>query len=81
MLVKEMKVSSETVRKDMDALEKQGKLKRVHGGALPVSGKQMQVQKEDYISLEDRNTSHMKEKAAIAEELEELYLQWEELAE
>ncbi len=65
-LVKEMKVSSETVRKDMDALEKQGKLKRVHGGALPVSGKQMQVQKEDYISLEDRNTSHMKEKAAIA---------------
>ena len=40
-LVKEMKVSSETVRKDMDALEKQGKLKRVHGGALPVSGKQI----------------------------------------
>lgn len=32
-LVREMKVSSETVRKDLDALEQSGKLKRVHGGA------------------------------------------------
>ena len=36
-LVREMKVSSETVRKDLDALEQSGKLKRVHGGAVPIS--------------------------------------------
>ena len=65
-LVREMKVSSETVRKDMDALEQAGKLRRVHGGAVPVEEKPMPVQNEPYISLNVRNASHMEEKAAIA---------------
>ena len=67
-LVGELKVSSETVRKDMDALEQAGKLKRVHGGAVPLphAEQQMPVQNEPYISLNVRNASHMEEKAAIA---------------
>jgi DeoR family fructose operon transcriptional repressor len=63
-LVQEMKVSSETVRKDLDALEQSGKLKRVHGGAVPIS--QMSAQNGQYISLKTRNSSCMEEKAAIA---------------
>ena len=63
-LVREMKVSSETVRKDLDALEQSGKLKRVHGGAVPIS--QMPAQNGQYISLKTRNSSCMEEKAAIA---------------
>ena len=65
-LVREMKVSSETVRKDLDALEQSGKLKRVHGGAVPVSDNKRTVHTEQYISLKTRNSSYMDEKAAIA---------------
>ena len=35
-LVKLMGVSSETVRKDLEYLDNQGRLSRVHGGAVPV---------------------------------------------
>jgi DeoR family fructose operon transcriptional repressor len=34
----ELGVTSETVRKDLIALERQGQLRRVHGGAIPVHG-------------------------------------------
>ena len=53
-----------TVRKDLDALEQSGKLKRVHGGAVPIS--RMPAQNGQYISLKTRNSSCMEEKAAIA---------------
>lgn len=32
----ELSVTSETVRKDLTALERQGRLRRVHGGAIPI---------------------------------------------
>jgi DeoR family transcriptional regulator, fructose operon transcriptional repressor len=35
-LAAELHVSTETVRRDLTALERQGLLKRVHGGAIPV---------------------------------------------
>ncbi|HVL97676.1 MAG TPA: DeoR/GlpR family DNA-binding transcription regulator [Egibacteraceae bacterium] len=35
-LAGDLAVTSETVRRDLDALERQGLLRRVHGGALPV---------------------------------------------
>ena len=39
-LVKLMGVSSETIRKDLEYLDSQGRLSRVHGGAVPAdSGK------------------------------------------
>ncbi len=34
----ELSVTSETVRKDLIALERQGQLRRVHGGAIPTQG-------------------------------------------
>ena len=36
MMAEELAVTSETVRKDLTALERQGQLRRVHGGAIPV---------------------------------------------
>lgn len=35
-MAEELSVTSETVRKDLIALERQGQLRRVHGGAIPV---------------------------------------------
>lgn len=35
-LSEDLAVTSETVRRDLDALERQGLVRRVHGGALPV---------------------------------------------
>ena len=35
-LVKLMGVSSETIRKDLEYLDSQGRLSRVHGGAVPM---------------------------------------------
>lgn len=37
-LSEELDVTSETIRKDLIVLERQGLLRRVHGGALPVEG-------------------------------------------
>lgn len=65
-LVREMNVSSETVRKDLDALEQSGQLVRVHGGAVPAAEKSETAPSGGYISLQIRNTQHMEEKAAIA---------------
>lgn len=64
-LVEVMEVSSETVRKDLDYLEQAGQLERVHGGAVPVSGKIVAEPVEKYVSLAARNTQHMDEKAMI----------------
>ena len=55
-LVEVMEVSSETVRKDLDYLEQAGQLERVHGGAVPVSGKIVAEPVEKYVSLAARNT-------------------------
>ena len=65
-LVQKMNVSSETIRKDLDALEHSGQLKRVHGGAVAVPSESEVAPSIGYVSLETRNTQHMNEKAAIA---------------
>ena len=50
-LVKLMGVSSETIRKDLEYLDSQGRLSRVHGGAVPAdSGKPADIP-GGYISL------------------------------
>ena len=53
-------VSLETIRRDLEYLEQQGALKRVHGGAL--SMKRMQ----SYTGLSERSTEHQAEKRQIA---------------
>lgn len=64
-LVKKMQVSSETIRKDLDFLEQEKRLARVHGGAIPLQGGKNTDHTPEYISFQTRNTQHMDQKAAI----------------
>lgn len=64
-LVRQMDVSSETVRKDLDYLEQEGRLVRVHGGAMPVTDIKEPVSTSQYVSFQVRNTQHMEQKRAI----------------
>lgn len=59
-LAEGLAVTSETVRRDLDALERQGLIRRVHGGALPVE----QLRFERAVS--ERATAMAAEKAQIA---------------
>lgn len=65
-LVKRMEVSSETIRKDLDYLEKVGQLTRVHGGAVPASEKEPTFA-PDYITLSTRKTQNVEQKKAIVQ--------------
>lgn len=56
-LMKELNVSEATIRRDLNILEKNGKIKRVHGGAILTS-----TNEEDIIS---KKTIHSKEKEKI----------------
>lgn len=53
-------VSLETIRRDLEYLEQQGALKRVHGGALSMNRMQ------NYTGLSVRSTEHQTEKRQIA---------------
>ena len=65
-LVTRLNVSSETIRKDLDYLDREGRLSRVHGGAMPVSAAGASARPQaEYPSLQLRNTQHLEEKAAI----------------
>ena len=66
-LVRQMKVSSETIRKDLDYLEQEGRLVRVHGGAMPLNGEREVESAPEYISFQTRNTQHMEQKEAITQ--------------
>lgn len=67
-LVKLMSVSSETVRKDLEYLDQQGRLSRVHGGAAPLETEKAPELPRGYISLQIRNSQNLEQKAAITEE-------------
>ena len=54
------RVSLETIRRDLEYLEKQGALKRVHGGAVTVHKMQ------NYTSLSFRVSEHREEKRKLA---------------
>lgn len=60
-LAEEMGVSSETIRKYLDELEKQNKLKKVYGGAVQVS-----LYKEE-LPIMLREIAHLSEKQLIAQ--------------
>lgn len=67
-LVRQMKVSSETIRKDLQHLEQDGQLKRVHGGAVPAPGKPPAPSPaSEYVSFQIRNSRYLEQKTAIAE--------------
>lgn len=53
-------VSLETIRKDLESMEKEGRLKRVHGGAISVRKLQR------YHDLSKRSTDHQTEKRKLS---------------
>lgn len=59
-LIKELKVSIETIRRDLEHLEKEGVLERVYGGAVP---KKVLV---DKLSFDKREEEFKEEKLEIA---------------
>ena len=59
-LIKELNVSVETIRRDLEHLEKEGKLERVYGGAVP---KKVLV---DKLSFDKREEEFKEEKLEIA---------------
>ncbi|SMB97379.1 transcriptional regulator, DeoR family [Thermanaeromonas toyohensis ToBE] len=66
-LSRELGVSPMTIRRDLDALEKEGLLTRIHGGAIPINGGI-----EDEPSFNDRTGNFPREKLAIAQKAAEL---------
>ena len=63
-LVKLMGVSSETIRKDLEYLDSQGRLSRVHGGAVLRIPENQRIFR-GYISFQIRNSQNLEQKAAI----------------
>lgn len=61
-LAEELGVTAETVRRDLDALERQGLVRRVHGGALPVE----RLRFEPGVSERARSMAEEKERIAKA---------------
>ena len=59
-LSEEMGVTEETVRRDLEKLEKQELLRRTHGGALPI------VESSNELSLNKRKSTNVEEKMALA---------------
>ena len=71
-LSKIFSVTEETIRRDLEKLEKQGHLKRTHGGAVIID----EMQKEDepvYI----RETKNSQEKKLIAEKVLDFICDWD----
>ncbi|SDH91882.1 transcriptional regulator, DeoR family [Actinokineospora alba] len=65
-LAEDLGVTTETVRRDLDALEKHGVLRRVHGGAIPVE----RLRFEPELAARDAESTGEKQriaKAALAE--------------
>ena len=61
-LRKTLKVSVATIRRDLEVLEEQGKVRRVHGGAVSTESRL-----EESV-FDDKTTQSSKEKLRIAEE-------------
>jgi len=60
-LAEALDVTPETIRRDLTELEKQGLVRRVHGGAIPVRRLGFQP------SVDSRNNVHVEEKGRIAQ--------------
>lgn len=58
----ELGVTEETIRRDLEKLEKQESLRRTHGGAVPIEGSTYEI------SLEKRKTINVESKMKLAKE-------------
>ncbi|MBE7050116.1 MAG: DeoR/GlpR transcriptional regulator [Ruminococcaceae bacterium] len=59
-LATELNVTEETIRRDLEKLEKQEALRRTHGGAVPIDGTTYEL------SLEKRKSTNVEQKQKIA---------------
>ena len=61
VLAVQFSVAPETIRRDLDVLERQGRIQRVHGGAIPPLGRNGRE-----AAVDDRRATRIGAKAAIA---------------
>lgn len=78
-LARMLHASSETVRKDLEHLDKLGRLTRVHGGAVSRDGPQSHGPKR-YVAYEERQMQNTERKAAIARRAAELVTEGQSVA-
>lgn len=80
-LVRELRVSSETIRKDLVYLDEAGSLCRIHGGAIPVPSKKEQTTgASEYVPFQKRDEKNQEEKKAIAEKAMEFIQEGQNIA-
>lgn len=60
-IAKELQISEATIRRDLTELEKQGKIKRVHGGAILADANQI-ISEQREVQMKERFRIHYEEK-------------------
>lgn len=79
-LIKLFNVSVETVRRDLEFLEKNKLLKRVYGGAIPIVDKATNNEGVDYIDFDSRVGTNVEAKNKIALEAINLISEYDSIA-
>lgn len=82
-LVKEFSASSETIRKDIERLDKQGLLIKVHGGAVPITESKMNTintTTSHYVAFETRHKQNLEFKHNVAQKATELISEGQSIA-
>ncbi len=64
-IAKELQISEATIRRDLTELEKQGKIKRVHGGAILADANQI-ISEQREVQMKERFRIHYEEKKHVA---------------
>lgn len=70
-IASELNISEATIRRDLTELEKQGKLKRIHGGAILVDADQI-VSEQREVKMKERFRIHYEEKRKVCAKASEL---------
>lgn len=70
-IASELNISEATIRRDLAELEKQGKLKRIHGGAIQMDGNQILTEQRE-VKMKERFRIHYEEKRRICVKASEL---------
>lgn len=60
-IASELNISEATIRRDLSELEKQNKLKRIHGGAVKIDTNQILSEQRE-VRMQDRFRIHYEEK-------------------
>lgn len=69
-IAKELDISEATIRRDLNELEKQGKVKRIHGGAI-IAGHDQILSEQREVKMKERFRIHYEEKSKVAQKASE----------